>query len=65
MEEIDIKLTVHELDLTIKCLAKQPFEVVNGLITKIVNQANSRPMAAASPGAVLVEGVPPSGASPV
>ncbi len=50
MEEIDIKFTVHELDLVIKCLGKQPFETVNGIITKIVNQANSRPSVAAPEG---------------
>ena len=43
MEELQITFTVHELDLVIKCLGKQPFETVNGIISKIVNQANSQP----------------------
>lgn len=43
MEEIQLTVTVHELDLVLKTLAEQPFKLVQGIIPKLVNQANSQP----------------------
>lgn len=39
--EIALRLTPHELDLVMRCLAKQPYETVVGVISKIAAQANS------------------------
>lgn len=38
--EILIRFTPHELDIVVRCLAKQPYETVVGVISKIQMQAN-------------------------
>lgn len=41
MKEITIVLTAQELDFVCNVLADRPFKEVNGLLAKIVNQANA------------------------
>ena len=46
MEELTIVLTPVELDYVCNSLADRPFREVNGLLQKILNQANSQTGAA-------------------
>jgi hypothetical protein len=46
---VNLTLTVNELNVILASLGKQPFEIVNGLINKIVADAQSQLPAAAPP----------------
>ena len=42
MSVVSINLNVNELNLILAALGKQPFEIVNGLINKIVTDAQAQ-----------------------
>jgi hypothetical protein len=42
MNEVTLTLTIQELDYVMNSLGMRPFNEVNGLIQKCVNQANSQ-----------------------
>jgi hypothetical protein len=41
VKEITLVLTVQELDTVMQCVVKAPYEMVHGVVAKILNQANS------------------------
>lgn len=41
--EVTLTLTVQELDIMMQCMAKQPYETVHGIISKVLNQVNHQP----------------------
>ncbi len=55
MREVDLKLTDQELDIVLRSMAEQPYKIVSGLISKIINQANAQPEAEPQPAFVPVQ----------
>jgi len=46
---VTLSFTVNELNLILAALGKQPFEIVNGIVNKIVADAQGQLPAAAPP----------------